>query len=405
MNLPFFIAKRISRKADGTFAASIHRVAVVSIAVGLVSLLIAFMILGGYQQKITEKIYSFSGELLISKYSLSTSFEETSIMVDDTLLSQLKGTDYVSRWQYFGFKAGLLKTDEEVQGVIFKGVDTTFDTAFFATNMIEGRFPVLGTENYSTEVAISKFMANYLRLKVGDKVLIYFVQNPPRYRNLTIVGIYETGLEDFDQKIIMGDLNLLRRINEWRPSEVGGVEVFLNPGNDVYASQDDLFQRIDADLYVESVKDKYPNIFEWLALLDRNVVILLTLILVVACFSMISILLILIMERAQMVGMLKAMGADDGLMRRVFVYTGINLVLRGLGWGNLIGLALGFIQYRYHLIPLDAANYYMNYVPINFDLNMIIGINVLMIAMISASLLVPVTILSRIQPVRAIRFD
>lgn len=405
MDLTGFISKRISQGEPGSFSKSIHKVAVISITVGMSALIIAFAVLGGFQDRIKEKVYAFSGHLLISKYSLSTSFEDTEILFTKELQQTLGTTEYIDKWQSYAYKAGLLKTDEEVQGVIFKGVGVDFDTAYFNQHMIAGRFPQLLSASYSTEVAISKYMSRYLQLGLGDEVLIYFVQNPPRYRKLKVTGIYETGLEEFDQRLLLGDLKLVRRINNWSNQQVSGVEVFLKPEADLYDSQVDLFNKIDVDLYVENVNDRFLQIFDWLNLLNRNVIIFLALILIVACFSMVSVLLILIMERTQMIGMLKAMGADDLLIRKIFVKLGRNLLIKGLIIGNGAGLLICWIQFQFRLLPLDPVNYYMSYVPISFDWLSIIGINLLFAGLIAASLLIPVTIVSRIRPIQAIRFD
>jgi lipoprotein-releasing system permease protein len=284
-----------------------------------------------------------------------------------SLRHQLDSAPYVERWQYYAYKAGLLKTEEEVQGVIIKGIDEKFDSAYFSKNLISGRFPNISGEGYSTEVALSKKIANYLKLEDGDEVLIYFVQNPPRFRKLQITGIYETGLEEFDERIVLGDLDLIRRINGWEGEEVGGIEVFVDQESNIEAAENFLFDRLDFDLFVEKVSDRYLQIFDWLSLLNRNVLILLILILFVACFSMVSILLILIMERTRMIGMLKAMGATNRQIREVFFSTGWRLILKGLGWGNFIGLGLAALQYHFHLVPLDPVTYYMSYVPLAFD--------------------------------------
>ena len=368
------------------------------------------MVLGGFQHTIKDKVYAFSGQLLVTKYTISTSYEDTDIRLTSSLIDELAEAPYVTRWQPFAYKAALLKTDEEVQGVIFKGVDHFFDTAFFEQHMVAGIFPKVGGETvdsneYSTEVAISQSMARFLKLGLGDEVLIYFVQNPPRYRKLLIVGIYDTGLEEFDQKLLLGDLNLLRRINGWEPDQVSGVEVFIDEKADLYDAQEDLFARLDVDLMVRNVEDNYLQIFEWLQLLNRNVLVFLSLILVVASFSMVSVLLILIMERTQMVGMLKAMGAPDDLIRRIFIQLGIRLIVKGLLLGNGIGLSIGWLQYQFKILPLDPVNYYMSFVPIEFNWIAIAGINLLFILLISLSLLIPVTIISRIRPIQAIRFD
>jgi len=405
LQLPYYIAKKTSNSEKGTFTSSIQRVAIISIASAIFSLMIAFMILGGFQKVIKEKIFSFSGHLIISAYSLTTSFEDSSIKINPELTQQLNENQVIKKWQPFALKAGLLKTPEDVQGIIFKGIDARFDSTYFKQNIIAGRFPNILTEDYSTEVAISKKIANYLRLNVGDKVLIYFVQNPPRYRNLTVTGIYETGLEDFDEKIILGDIHLVQRINLWDENQASGIEVFVQDPNDVMEAQDEIFAELPSNLYVENVEDKFLQLFDWLALLNRNVAIFLTLILLVACFSMVSILLILIMERTQMIGVLKAMGANDQLIRNIFLHSGIRLVIFGMGWGNVLALGFGLIQYYFGLIPLDPVNYYMSEVPIMFSWPVIISLNGVVLVLITLSLFIPIRIISGISPIKSIRFD
>ena len=405
LNLSYYIANKISREQDGTFSTTINKIAVISTGLGLAVLLVAFMVLYGFKTEIKDKIYSFSGHLIINKYTLSTSFEETSIHVTDSLIAQLDDYELTTRFQPFAMKAGLLKTEDEVQGVIIKGVDQRFDTTGFKKHVIQGSFPDLSGTPYSTEVALSKKIATYLELNVGDEVLVYFVQNPPRFRKLQVVGIYETGLEEFDEKIIIGDLNLIRRINGWESDQATGIEVFIDDTDQLEQAENDLFNTLGIDLYVDRVSDKYIQIFDWLNLLNRNVVVLLVIILFVAGTSIISILLILIMERTQMIGVLKSIGASNQLIRSIFIWNGIRLILRGLLWGNLIGIGFGLIQWYFKLIPLDPANYYMTHVPIEFDATTIIGLNLLVLVLIGLTLLIPVMIISRVQPVQAIRFD
>lgn len=405
MNLPFFISKRISKEASGSFSSIINRVAIVSIGLGLAVLIISFMVLYGFKKEIKDKIYSFSGHLIVSKYTLSTSFEESSIVVNDSLINTLKNYPLTERIQPYAMKAALLKTNDEVQGVIIKGVDESFDTLGFNKHMVKGRFPDVYSEKYSTEVALSKRVSNYLELGVDDEVLVYFVQNPPRFRRLQVTGIYETGLEEFDEKIIIGDLDLVRRMNNWPDTVAGGIEVFINDTDKLEQAEIELFNTLGIDLYVDKVTDRYIQIFEWLNLLNRNVVILLTIILFVSGTSIISILLILIMERTQMIGILKSIGASNQLIRRVFVFNGLQLIVKGLFWGNLIGLTVGMIQKYLKLIPLDEANYYMSHVPIVIDTPTILGLNFLILTLIGLTLLIPVAIISRVQPVKAIRFD
>ena len=417
MNLPYFISNRISKESEGTFSTTINRIAVISTGLGLAVLIIAFIVLFGFKEEIKNKIYSFSGHLIISKYTLNTSFEETSIAIPDSLINQLEEYPMTKGFQPYAMKAGLIRAlrnknvetefqdAEEVQGVIIKGVDERFDTASFNNHLVEGVFPDLSGDSYSTEVAVSKKIANYLELRVGEEIMIYFVQNPPRFRKLQVVGVYETGLEEFDEKIIMGDLDLIRRINGWNEDQAGGIELFVNDLDQLDKAGSELFNALDVNLYVEKVTDKYVQIFDWLNLLNRNVVVLLTIILFVVGTSIISILLILIMERTQMIGVLKSLGASNKLIQRVFIWNGIRLVIKGLFWGNLVGISLGLIQKYLKVIPLDAANYYMSHVPIEFDIATIVGLNVLVLALVGMTLLIPVTAVSRVQPVKAIRFD
>lgn len=417
MNFPFFISKRISREASGTFSSIINRIAIISIGLGLAVLIVAFMVLHGFKHEIKTKIYSFSGHLIVNKYTLSTSFEETSITVDDELIEQLETYPLTTKLQPFAYKAGLIRAVQkkpegqevdvpsEIQGIILKGVDQRFDTASFKKHMVDGRFPSLKKKGYSQEVALSKKIASYLNLNVEDELMIYFVQNPPRYRRLTVSGIYETGLEEFDEKVVLGDLNLIRRINNWPDSLAGGVEVYVSDTDKLEEAEYDLWNTLDVDLYVDKVTDKYGQIFGWLSLLNRNVVILLGIIIFVSGTSIISILLILIMERTQMIGVLKSLGARNKMIQSIFVWNGLQLIARGLLWGNVIGLTLGLVQHYFKVIPLDAANYYMTHVPIKIDPLTIVGLNLLVLVLIGLVLLVPVAIISRIQPVKAIRFD
>lgn len=383
----------------------INKIAVVSIAVALATLMGSFMILKGFEDTIKDKIYSFSGHLILNKYTLSTSFEESMITANDSLIRSIEdfpGVDYV---QTYAYKAGLLKTEEEVQGVILKGLDNQFDTAAFHKHMVKGSFPKFPGEGYGTDVALSSKIANYLRLDVGDEVMVFFIQNPPRYRKLRVAGIYETGLEDFDEKVIIGDINLIRRINGWDGTKAGGLEIFLKDPDTMDEAESDLFDHTGTDLYVDKVSDKYVQIFDWLKLLNRNVVIFFTLILFVASFNMVSILLILIMERTNMIGSLKAMGADNSLLRRVFLFNGLGLILRGMFWGNLVGSVFCFIQYQFKIIPLDMTNYYMDHVPVTFDFNMVLLLNIFIVAITGFTLFIPLSVISRISPIKAIRFD
>jgi lipoprotein-releasing system permease protein len=368
-------------------------------------MLVALLILGGFQKTIKDKVFSFAGHMQVTKYTLSNSFDESPISTETDFFRNHQDFSFIRHVQAVGYKAGLLKTEEAVEGVVIKGIGSDYDTANFKTNLIEGRFPDLESESYSTEVIISREIANLLRIELGDKVLMYFVQNPPRYRQLEIVGVYETGLEDFDERIIIGDIRMLQRLNAWGEDQVGSYEVFLNDGVDEEEAESIVFDEIESDQFVNLTSAKYPQYFEWLELLNQNVRLFLALILFVACFNMVAVIFILTMERTPMIGMLKSMGAQNKLIRNIFLMSGLRLTFKGLLWGNLIALGVAALQYYFNLIPLDQENYYMSSVPILWDFKMILGLNLLVLIVVLISLFLPVWFIARMKPIKAIRFD
>ncbi len=367
-------------------------------------MIISFLILKGFQLKIQEKIISFSGHLQVTKFTLSRSYEEDPISKNLNLFNDYSKYEYIDHIQDFANKAGMLKVNEEVEGIVLKGVSGSFDLSKFKQNIKKGQFPNLNTKTYSKEVIISQTIANKLNLSVGDGTLIYFV-DPVRVRKLTISGIYETGMEDFDEKIILGDIRLVQRISNWPDSLVGGFEIFLTDFDKVDYYQEKLEDVVGYELYIEKISDKFAEIFDWLMLLNRNVVIFLSLTLFVACFNMISILLILIMERTQMIGVFKALGATNKTIRKIFVFNGMGLILKGLALGNIIGIAFGLLQSNFNLLTLDPKNYYMEFVPIEWNMTTILVLNLLIFTMVSLVLLVPTMIISRISPMKSIKFD
>ncbi len=405
MNLPDFIAKRTINSKTGQFSGSIYKIAISSIAIGLAIMLVALLILGGFQKTIKDKVYSFAGHMQVTKYTLSNSFDESPISTETNFFQHHKDLDFIQHVQGVAYKAGLLKTEEAVEGVVIKGIGQDYDTANFASNLIQGRFPNVRVDNYSTEVIISKEIAQLLRIELGEKVIMYFVQNPPRYRQLEIVGIYETGLEDFDERIIIGDIKMIQRLNDWNANQVGSYEVFINDKLDEEEAESIVFDKVEADQFVNLTSKKYPQYFEWLELLNQNVRLFLVLILFVACFNMVAVIFILTMERTPMIGMLKSMGAKNQLIRNIFLMSGLRLTFKGLLYGNLVALGFAVLQYYFHIIPLDQENYYMNFVPILWDFKMILGLNVLVLVVVLISLFLPVWFIARMKPIKAIRFD
>lgn len=405
MNLAYFISKRINKSQTNSFSGTIHKIAVASIAIGLAIMIISFLILGGFQDTIKKKIFSFGGHIQVTKYTFGGGYGENPISLNMDLYTSPEKYGFVDHVQEFSYKPGLLKTEEEVYGVILKGVGKRFDTARFSRNIASGAFISFKDSAYSTDVLLSQKIADALKLGVGDEVIMYFIQDPPRFRKLNVKGIYSTGLEDFDETVIIGDISLVRRLNSWADTLAGGLEIFVNDFDHIGRAEEKLSEMVDYDLYVEKVSDRYIQIFDWLSLLNKNVIIFLTLILFVACFNMVSILLILIMERTQMIGMLKALGARNRQIRKIFMYNGMLMVAKGLLWGNLIGIGFGVLQDTFKVIPLDPVNYYMSFVPIQWNWGIVLGLNLLTFIMVGLVLVIPTMIIARINPIKAIHFD
>lgn len=406
MNLGYFISKRISSEQGDGFSSITHKIAIVSIAIGLSAAIIAFLIMGGFQETIKNKIYSFSSHMVITRFTMNNSMEEQPFFYNIDLFKNYHKYDFVDHIQEYSHKAGLIKTDEEVLGVVFKGIGKSFQLDAFKQNMVEGEFLHLPDSGYAMEAVISRTIANKIKASVNDDIIVHFFQNPPRFRKLKVVGIYETNLSDYyDSKVIIGDLRLIQRLNDWADSVAGGLEVFVKDTKDIDLAYSTIGEDMDYDLYIEKVSDKYVQVFEWLGLISRQVNILLGVILTVVCVNMISVVLILVMERTQMIGLLKAMGAADRLIRSVFMYNGINLIAKGLLYGNVVGLGLCYIQYQFRLIHLNPHDYYMNYVPISWDWSVVLLLNLLVFAIVTVVLLFPTAIVSRITPIKAIRFD
>lgn len=406
MNLSYFLAKRISTGHKSGLASAIYSIAIATLSIGLAASIVSFLIMEGFENTVKNKVYSFSANILITKLTLSNSIEEQPIDINIPLFRNPDGFSNVRHVQAFSHKTGLVKSEDEVLGVILKGVGREFDQQAFSGNMVEGKFLTFPDSGYSREIVISRAIADKIHAAAGDDLTIHFFQDPPRFRRLKVAGIYETNLSEyFDNKFIIADLRLIQRLNDWPDSLAGGLEVFVKDVSQVDDTNEELSKAMDFDLLTETVSDKFVQVFEWLGLVSRQVNILLGVILIVVCVNMISVILILVMERTQMIGMLKALGSKENTIRSVFVYQGMNLVARGLLLGNAIGLGICFVQDQFKLITLNARDYYMSYVPIAWDWSIVLFLNVLIFIVVALVLWVPTAIISRISPIRSIRFD
>jgi len=404
MNLSRFISQRIQKTKSESFTSTVVKVGIASIAIGLAVMIISFAILVGYKQAIKDKLFSLSSHIQVSKITLNQSYEETPMPIKTNFYNNYRQNSKIRHVQAVGNKAGMLKSSEELAGIIIKGVGKDYDWQTFSQNLIEGKRITFTDTSFSNEVIISKRIATRLKIKLSDDVLIYFIQNPPRVRKVKVVGIYETGLEEFDKNHIIGDLALVQKMNEWDNNTCGHYEIFLKNFDDLDEATAVVTNEINQDMRATKITDMFPAIFDWLMLLDKNILIVLGLILVVACFNMISVLLVMMMERTPMIGMLKALGSDNTQIRKIFVFNGLNIILKGILYGNLIGIGLGLIQYYFKVIPLDPENYYISYVPIEWDWFIIMLLNVATILLILAVITIPTLIVSKMRVVEALKF-
>jgi lipoprotein-releasing system permease protein len=414
MNLPYFIAHRLIKgRAEGSsFSRPINVIAVIGIAMGLAVMILAVAILTGFKQHIREKVVGFGANIQIVNFDSNLSFETAPINEVQDFIPKIKQIPGIRHVQVFATKAGIIKTNDEIQGVVLKGVGSDFDWSYFRSNMVDGKVFTVNDSSRTDNVIISKKIAGMLKLRKGDSFIMHFVQDPPRMRKFTICGIYETSLEEFDKMYVYCDIGHIKRLNGWKEDQVSGFEIFIKDFDKLddmtTAVRDAIGYKITEDeekFKVTNIRIKYPQIFDWLNFQDINVMIIIFLMLVVAGFNMISGLLILILEKTNMIGVLKALGSNDITIRRIFLYQAAWLIGKGLFWGNLIGIGLAFLQLKTGLVTLDPTSYYIKTVPVNLQLTHILLLNAGTVAAILIMLLVPSKLISRITPVKAIKYD
>ncbi len=405
MNASFFIAQRIRDNKTKSFSATVVKIAVSSVAIAIATLIIAFAILQGFKRNIQDKLFSFSGHIQINKLDNNETFVENPIPANSTFLKDKSIAKNVDHVQVYATKTGLLKTEDEVVGVLLKGINATADSNRVKKNLVDGSFISFHDSTFSKDIIISDKMSKKMKLEVGDVVWMYFIQNPPRYRKLKVKGIYQTGLEEFDDLYVFGDIKLIQQLNNWPDTLVGGYEVYIKDFQQIIPTAQAIVHNMSYDLSLTLITDVYAQIFDWLELLNRNAYIFMILILFVACFNMVSTILIMVMERTNMIGMLKAMGGTNKVIRRVFLYNGLLIISRGVMWGNLIGLGFCAIQYYTQIIPLDEQSYYMDHVPIMWDWMAILIVNIMCIFVVTIILFVPLVIIPRVNPIKSIKFS
>jgi lipoprotein-releasing system permease protein len=405
LNLGLFIANRISFKADRTFSKLIVRIAIVGIMLGLSVMILAIAIVKGFKSEIKEQVRGFNGDIQLVKYDLNASLENSPFSLSKQTLKQIKKGDGINSVAPYATKPAIIKANNEVEGVVLKGVDSTYNWKFFKKVINSGQIlnykePGLAAK----QIIISEVIAKRLNLKVGDDFLMYFVQESLRKRKFKIVGIYNTGIEEVDKTFVIGDIDLIKKLNNWQDDEVGGFELTVKDFDKVDDNALGLMTYLPPQIKSITVEQNYPIIFEWLSLLDINAQIILILMLVVAVINMISALLIMILERTNMIGLLKALGETNWGIRKIFLYNAVYLVGVGVLLGNLLGIGLGILQQQTHFFKLDEASYYMRFIPIQLNFIDVLLINLLTLTVCLIILIVPSMLVSKITPVKALTF-
>lgn len=414
MNLELFIAKRIhfSKEGNRQVTPPAVRIAIIGIALGLAVMILSVAIIVGFKKEVRNKVIGFGSHIQITNFDNNVSFESTPIAVSDTLLHDLQAFPGIRHVEAYATKPGILKTDSDFQGIIIKGIDTDFDWTFFRNNLKEGDVFTIRPNKSTNQVLISRYLSDLMKLGVQDSFLAYFVGENIRARKFHIAGIYETGFEDYDKYFILADIKQVRRLNGWDKDQVSGLELLVEDYNRLDQITEDLYfklverqDRTGNTYYARSIKELNPMIFEWLNVLDVNVAVILILMLAVAGFTMISGLLIVILERTNMIGILKALGENNTSIRKIFLYISFFLIGKGMLWGNLIGIFLCLIQSHFHIISLDPSIYYLDAVPIDLSLLSLFLLNAGTLCAAMLMMLGPSYLIMKIDPAKSIRFE
>jgi len=414
LNIELFIAKRLISKKHSTnsFSRPIVAVAIGGIAIGLAIMIVAVSIVTGFKKEISEKVIGFGAHLQIVNYDNNTSYETLPISQNQHWIGQVSALPGIESVNKFIVKAGILKTDEYLHGVVFKGIDSDFNWEFFNQYMVEGDTLIIADSAKSNNVVISQFIAKALNLKVGDSFAAYFIQDPPRMRKFNVLGIYNTQLEDLDKIFVFVDIRHLRKLNDWEDDQITGFEIHVDDFSKIL-EYDLAVNRIVGNnfspdgsmLKVKNIQEDYPGIFDWLSLLDINVWVILILMVSVAGFNMVSGLLVIILEKVNMIGILKSLGAENIRIEKIFLYVAGFLISRGLLLGNIIGIGLCLIQMYTGVISLDPESYYVSTVPINLNVIYIVILNAGTMIITLLMLIIPSMIISRISPADSIKFN
>jgi lipoprotein-releasing system permease protein len=411
LNLEYFIAKRLitARDHKSSISAPIIKIAIAAIAIGMIMMIVSIATGIGLQQKIRQKVAAFNGHISITNYDENQSqLSITPISTRQDFYPIFKNVSGINHIQAVATKAGIIRTETAFEGIIFKGVGKDYQWDNLKEYLVAGNLPNLNNQ-LNEEVLISEFLSNRLNLKVGDRFNTFFMKEDtnqkPNLRVFKITGVFNSGFQEFDASYIIGDIRHLQRINKWSPDQVGAFEVFVDDFDTIQEKGQEVYEQTGSSLDTQTIVEKYYYIFEWLKLFDFNIIVILIIMIAVATINMVVALLVLILERTQMIGILKALGANNWAVRKIFLYNAFYLITKGLFWGNTIGIGLLLIQQKFGIIKLNPENYYVNQAPVYLDFGFILLLNLGTILICLLILLIPSYIITKISPIKAIRFD
>tara|TARA_B100002052_G_scaffold61682_1_gene54738 strand:+ start:230 stop:1453 length:1224 start_codon:yes stop_codon:yes gene_type:complete len=406
MNIEYFIAKKLfaAKENNNSYTKPILRIAIFAVSLSVAVMLISLMIVNGFKNNISSKVIGFGSHIVITKFSNNQSYESEPISINQNFLSKISNDDYIKNINVFATKAGIIKTSEEIHGVVLKGVSDDYNWKFFKDNLVSGEVLHINDTIRSNDILVSNEIARLLKLNISDNLIMYFMQEPTRVRKFNIKGIYSTEMVDFDKLFIIGDIKHIQSLNLWQDTLIGGFEITINDFNKLDKATEKIYNEIPYDLNARSIKERIPQIFNWLDLQDVNAMVILILMFIVGVINMITVLLILIIERTQVIGILKALGATNWNIQKVFLFSTTNLIVKALFFGNLIALLFAFLQIKFSIISLDPETYYMNSIPISLDIIHLLLINFFTICLCYLILIIPSIIITKITPIKAIRF-
>ncbi|SFN95235.1 lipoprotein-releasing system permease protein [Bizionia echini] len=411
MNFEYFIAKRIidSKAYKSSVSAPIIKIGIAAIAIGIIVMMISIATGIGLQQKIRDKVVAFNGHLMISKFGDNNSQEsDGALSLDQDFYPEFKSVKGVSHIQGVATKFGIIRTETDFEAVIVKGVGTDYKWDYFQEYLVKGKLPEY-TDAYSEDVLLSEYIANRLHVTVGDTIQTYFVNNDynkqPRIIPYKIVGIYNSGFQEFDKTYVISHIKHLQRINKWEKDQVGHFELFVDDYSQLDPVREQVYQNTPPEFNTVTVEKKFESIFEWITIFVKNIYGIIGIMILVAGFNMVTALLVLILERTQMIGILKALGSNNWTIRKIFLYNASYLIILGLFWGNLIGLGILLTQKYFKIFPLDPNVYYVSEAPVYLSITYIAALNIGTFILCLLMLLIPSYIITKISPVKAIRFE